>query len=153
MTPTNFITANASTSLQHGTSLTAGGIGAIIGGATGAVAGLAGSAKLWAQGISGKHWTALFDMFFWTVLILGIGALVGSQNNGASTRLWVARCGVVAFIFNIGVVTVHANPKMFTLHDSTKKLKPNSDHDTIPDAIEGEHLLDASVETPTDKKP
>merc|ERR1711964_94773 len=25
--------------------------------------------------------------------------------------------------------------------------------DTIPDAIEGEHLLDASVENPTDKKP
>merc|ERR1711900_119611 len=94
-------------------------IGAIAGGATGAVAGLAGSAKCWTKGITDKHWTALFDMFFWTALILGIGALLGSQNNGASMGLRLGQFGVIAFIFNIGVVTVHAYPGMFALRNST----------------------------------
>merc|ERR1711964_843655 len=147
MTPTNFITANASTSLQHGTSLTAGGIGAIIGGATGAVAGLAGSAKCWTQGITDKHWTALFDMFFWTALILGTGALLGSQNNGASMGLRLGQFGVIAFIFNVGVVTVHTNPyEMFST-------KPVHGIVTVINQ-EGEPLLTFEKTTvTTDKKP
>merc|ERR1711964_968929 len=98
------------------------------------------------KGITDKHWTALFDMFFWTLLILGIGALVGSQNNGASMRLCLAQFGLVAFLFNIAVVTVHANPwGIFTL--------PNSDHGTIPDANESEHWETDAMNENRDKKP
>jgi len=140
-TPDILSSPGASTIIHDGTTLTSAGLGAAIGAGAGAGLGAACAATTFT---SDKKWTALFDMFFWTIMILGVGALIGSQtNNGADFALWLARFGMIAFCFNVCVVTVTAKPGWFS-EVPTKKAVP----DIIPDG-ENASLLG----TPTADEP